>query len=127
VGWGGLMRGGYYRWLYLSAGSEPTESEIAASAGPSQGMVVTIGVSGWLRNEQDDFSTQWQWLARDLGGVEAHALRWESENLVTLGKCFEDFVIAQMGATAAKEVMKRTALAGAVAWSPACPNDSDWP
>ena len=34
---------------------------------------------------------------------------------MTLGQCFEDFVVAQMGATAAKEVMKRTALAGVMA------------
>ena len=57
--------------------------------GETTGMCVVIGVSGWLSDKQERFSTAWSWLGQHVEGCEAHALRWESPLLVAVGGAIE--------------------------------------
>lgn len=96
------------------------EMDQAASGSESTGMVVTIGVSGWLQNGRDSFQSHWQFLARYMAGSETHALKWESELLVDLGACFEDMVKGYLTSQVGKLVAVRVGL-GAVTAALALP------
>ena len=67
-------------------------SSAEAKGAASTGMCVTLGVSGWLSDHDDRFADHWQFLRQAMAGSEAHALRWESELLGSLGEAFENMV-----------------------------------
>lgn len=84
------------------------------SSGDSVGMTVTIGVSGWLKDSQDSFQTHWQFLQWHMAGSEAHALKWETDLMVALGKCFEDMVKGYLKGQVGKLVAVRVGLGATV-------------
>ena len=112
------------RWLVqVDAAGAAQKVSVAAedqARADSVGMVVSIGVSGWLGKDDDSFTQHWQFLHTHMVGAESHALRWESELLCDLGACFEDMVKGYLGAQLGKLVAVRVGL-GAVTAALALP------
>ena len=94
---------------------QPESASAGAEGGPSVGMCVTIGVSGWLSNKEDSVSAHWQFLRQLMSGSEAHALCWESEMLVDLGVCFEQLAKNFLKNQVGKAVAVRVGLGATVA------------
>lgn len=81
------------------------------------GLSVCIGISGWLRSEED---VAWPW-ANSLGesACDLYALRWEPQLLLDLGSFLLNMVTAKFADAAAEYWIKTTVLASlsaALAW-----------
>ena len=85
------------------------------TCGPSKGMTVAIGVSGWLSSKRDNVQRHWRFLPTDLEGSEAHALQWESGLLADVGGLLSNtakgFAKTQLGKSAAGAVIGSAAVA----------------
>ncbi|KAL1883631.1 hypothetical protein Plec18167_002638 [Paecilomyces lecythidis] len=69
---------------------------------------VTIGVSGWAREEQD-IVIPWRVIGKD---SETFALRWELKSLLKLGNAISAFVTSAAWSFAGKQILSRTVFAG---------------
>lgn len=65
---------------------------------------VTIGVTGWLK-EESNFVVPWRVLGAD---SEVFALRWETEPLMKLGNAISTLVTSAAWSVAGREVLART-------------------
>ncbi|KAJ5646965.1 hypothetical protein N7490_003337 [Penicillium lividum] len=65
---------------------------------------VTIGVTGWVR-EESNFVVPWRVIGAD---SEVFALRWETESLMKLGNAISSLVTSAAWSVAGKEVLSRT-------------------
>ncbi|KAJ5759509.1 hypothetical protein N7520_006665 [Penicillium odoratum] len=65
---------------------------------------VTIGVTGWVRDESN-FVVPWRVIGAD---SEVFALRWETESLMKLGNAISSLVTSAAWSVAGKEVLSRT-------------------
>ncbi|KAK7790687.1 hypothetical protein R5R35_009593 [Gryllus longicercus] len=101
-----------------SSTSTPSTPVVTGPAsGPiSQQLHITIAISGWLSDEQEDnFTRPWHSL---LSSKEQYYLRYESSYLLELGKAME-LILSFAVSMAAQEALKYTILSGlisAIAW-----------
>jgi hypothetical protein len=87
---------------------------VDADGAQTAGLCVVIGAPGWLADRSEPVVRAWGWLAGQLEGCEAHALRWETPVLASVGRAFENFIKTQVASTAGMQV-GRTALGAAAA------------
>lgn len=73
----------------------------------SRRLRLTIGINGWL-NEEEDITSPWRVLSTE---TEVFALRYEMKTLVALGTAFTDLVKSAAWNTFKSEVIKRTVFA----------------
>jgi uncharacterized protein DUF726 len=75
---------------------------------------VTIGINGWLRDEQD-VTKPWEVLGDE---SEVFALRYEMKALIELGNCLDSLVSDYAWKYVKSEILKRTVLASvqAIMW-----------
>lgn len=87
-------------------GSRTVFKNDAEAAQQDRRLRVTIGISGWL-TEEDDVVVPWKVIGRD---SEVFALRWELECLMRLGNAMTALVTSAAW-VAGKEVLSKTILA----------------
>ncbi|KAK2758309.1 hypothetical protein FQN54_004155 [Arachnomyces sp. PD_36] len=87
-------------------GSRTTFRNDAEAAQQDRRLRVTIGISGWL-TEEDDVVVPWKVIGQD---SEVFALRWELEALMRLGNAMTALVTSAAW-VAGKEVLSKTILA----------------
>lgn len=68
---------------------------------------VTIGVTGWVK-EEFDFVVPWRVVGAD---SEVFALRWETESLMNLGNAISALVTSAAWSVAGREILSRTFFA----------------
>ncbi|KAJ5226041.1 hypothetical protein N7468_007266 [Penicillium chermesinum] len=68
---------------------------------------VTIGVTGWLK-EESNFVIPWRVIGAD---SEVFGLRWETKSLMTLGNAISSLVTSAAWSVAGKQVLSRTFFA----------------
>ncbi|KAJ5093724.1 hypothetical protein N7456_009585 [Penicillium angulare] len=68
---------------------------------------VTIGVTGWVK-EESDFVVPWRVIGAD---SEVFALRWETEALMNLGNAISSLVTSAAWSVAGREVLAHTVFA----------------
>lgn len=99
-----------------SSSSTSTPTSPVTSGPISQQLHITIAISGWLTDEQEDnFTRPWRAL---LSSKEQYYLRYESTYLLELGKAME-LILSFAVSMAAQEALKYTILSGlisAIAW-----------
>jgi hypothetical protein len=88
------------------ARKERTESESEA-AEQDHRLRVTIGVTGWVK-EETDFVIPWRVVGAD---SEVFALRWETESLMNLGSAISALVTSAAWSVAGREILSRTFFA----------------
>ncbi|XP_041377715.1 transmembrane and coiled-coil domain-containing protein 4-like isoform X2 [Gigantopelta aegis] len=82
---------------------------------PSKQLHITIAVTGWVTDEQQDFRLPWRMLAESR---EQYSLKWESQYLLQLGTAL-DYIVTGAVSVATQEALKYTILSGiiaAIAW-----------
>lgn len=85
---------------------QKTENESEA-AQQDHRLRVTIGVTGWVK-EESDFVVPWRVLGAD---SEVFALRWETESLLNLGNAISALVTSAAWSVAGREILSRTFFA----------------
>ncbi|CEO60462.1 hypothetical protein PMG11_05089 [Penicillium brasilianum] len=88
------------------AQKQKTENESEA-AQQDHRLRVTIGVTGWVK-EESDFVVPWRVLGAD---SEVFALRWETESLLNLGNAISALVTSAAWSVAGREILSRTFFA----------------
>lgn len=83
-----------------------TENESEA-ARQDHRLRVTIGVTGWVK-EEPDFVVPWRVVGAD---SEVFALRWETESLMNLGNAISALVTSAAWTVAGRELLSRTFFA----------------
>ncbi|KAJ5380572.1 uncharacterized protein N7496_003000 [Penicillium cataractarum] len=88
------------------ARKQKTENESEA-AQQDHRLRVTIGVTGWVK-EESDFVIPWRVVGAD---SEVFALRWETESLLNLGNAISALVTSAAWSVAGREILSRTFFA----------------
>ncbi|GLI76316.1 hypothetical protein PoHVEF18_004587 [Penicillium ochrochloron] len=88
------------------ARKQRTENESEA-AEQDHRLRVTIGVTGWVK-EESDFVVPWRVVGAD---SEVFALRWETESLMNLGNAISALVTSAAWSVAGREILSRTFFA----------------
>ena len=70
---------------------------------------VTIGITGWVTEGENDFTVPWRVIGND---TEKFGLRWELESLLKLGNAISALVTSAAWGMAGREVLSRTIFAG---------------
>lgn len=96
------------RWTQQGAGGGEGETAAAAAAAAAKArrLRVTIGINGWLENE-DDVTRPWRVLGSE---SEVFALRYEMNSLMSLGAQLRALVGSAAWNLVRAEILKRTVL-----------------
>ncbi|KAJ5089735.1 hypothetical protein N7532_008419 [Penicillium argentinense] len=92
-----------FAFIPIRGSRKRTEKESEA-AKQDHRLRVTIGVTGWLKDESN-FVIPWRVLGAD---SEVFALRWEAESLMNLGNAISALVTSAAWSVAGREVLTRT-------------------
>lgn len=92
-----------FAFIPIQESQKRTEKESEA-ARQDHRLRVTIGVTGWLK-EESNFVVPWKVIGAD---AEVFGLRWETESLMTLGNSISALVTSAAWSVAGREVLSRT-------------------
>ncbi|CAI7603510.1 unnamed protein product [Penicillium pancosmium] len=92
-----------FAFIPIRGSRKRTEKE-TESAKQDHRLRVTIGVTGWLK-EEENFVVPWRVIGAD---SEVFALRWETQPLLKLGNAISALVTSAAWSVAGREVLART-------------------
>lgn len=92
-----------FAFIPIRGSRKRTEKE-TESAKQDHRLRVTIGVTGWLK-EEENFVVPWRVIGAD---SEVFALRWETQPLLKLGNAISALVTSAAWSVAGREVLTRT-------------------
>jgi hypothetical protein len=92
-----------FAFIPIRGSRKRTEKE-TESAKQDHRLRVTIGVTGWLK-EEENFVVPWRVIGAD---SEVFALRWETQPLLKLGNAISALVTSTAWSVAGREVLART-------------------
>lgn len=95
-----------FAFIPIRGSQKRTEKE-TESAKQDHRLRVTIGVTGWLK-EEENFVVPWRVIGAN---SEVFALRWETQPLLKLGNAISTLVTSAAWSVAGKEVLARTVFA----------------